>query len=135
MFVFGFEQQLQMKQEILNLRSLEEELIASNIANVNTKNYKSRHINFTNELNKIKLKNSTKEMFLESKKTSDKHFSFNIQNNMVQPSIYTSNSNVDQNGNTVNMNQERMKFVKNSLKYQEEIALLNKEIKNINLVI
>ncbi|CAL4322064.1 Flagellar basal body rod protein FlgB [Buchnera aphidicola (Thelaxes suberi)] len=134
MSLFGIEKELNFLQQKLNLRSLQEELIASNIANVNTPGYKARRIDFKHELKKI-INNNIK--FNKPLNTIKPKKYCNLKNihDLIKPDIYFSNQNKNQIGNTVNMDEERINFVKNSLKYQEEIAILNKKIKNIQLVL
>lgn len=120
--------EFELSKNILDLRSYQEELISSNIANSETPNYKSKTINFSYELKKI-IKNH--QMFL--KKTSKKHLiPINKNYNYF---TYVNHKNPSFNGNTVNMNYERIDFLDNSLKYQADITFLNNKIKNITYVL
>lgn len=117
-------------QKSLNLYAKRQEILASNIANADTLGYKSVDINFTNELNKI-IKSNIKNKNITLKKTSSKHLN-GKNNNFFSPEIISVVTNQKKpDGNTVNMDRERIEFLNNSLKYQSNLAFMKNEIKNI----
>lgn len=127
---FNINKEFKINKDMLNLRSFQEEIIASNIANAGTKNYKARKINFQKEMKNIIDRNSkSNNIHINEKFNLEKSKYYSI------PHVYTVKKANSINGNTVNMDEERINLIKNSLKYQEEIILLNNKIKNILLVL
>lgn len=117
-------EEFELNKKILNLRAYQEELISSNIANIDTPGYKSKEINFSYELKKI-----IKNHIFTLKTTSKKHLCPIKTNNNYN--IHINFKNPSSNGNTVDMNRERINFLNNSLKYQADIVFFNNKIKNI----
>ncbi|QCI18874.1 flagellar basal body rod protein FlgB [Buchnera aphidicola] len=121
-----------LNQNLLNLYAKREEILSSNIANSETPNYKSMDINFKDTFKKI-LKNNINFSKITLQRTSANHLLPKIKkNNMslftIQP-IKTHTIKVD--GNTVDMDRERIEFIKNTLKYEENLIFIKNEIKNI----
>ncbi|AYN24732.1 flagellar basal body rod protein FlgB [Buchnera aphidicola] len=115
-------------QKILNFYSKREEILSSNIANADTPNYKAMDISFKDEIEKIIKKNNSA---IPLKKTSLYHL--NPKKNdffmfEVKPIV---KKEIKSNGNTVDMNRERIEFIKNTLKYEENLVFIKNEIKNI----
>ncbi|AHG60050.1 flagellar basal body rod protein FlgB [Buchnera aphidicola] len=115
-------------QKALNIYVKRQEILASNIANADTPGYKAVDINFKDELNKTLNKKDTKIIL---KKTSPNHL--NGKNNHISllKIIPVISNNIKPDGNTVNMDRERIEFVNNSLKYVSTLAFIKNEIKNI----
>lgn len=119
---------IDFNKKILDLYAKRQEILSSNIANADTPNYKSKDINFKDEMNKIIKKNY---LHISLKKTSSHHLSAK-KNNLSIVELYSIHDAKKQlNGNTVNMNHERVKFIKNMLKYEENIVFIKNEIKNL----
>ncbi|CAL4323409.1 flagellar basal body rod protein FlgB [Buchnera aphidicola] len=119
---------LDFNKKILNLYAKRQEILSSNIANSDTPNYKSRDINFKDEINKIIKKNHS---MINLKKTSLHHLSPKKDDYSILQLNFIKDTKVKSNGNTVNMNRERIEFIKNMLKYEENIVFIKNEIKNI----
>ncbi|AWH90457.1 flagellar basal body rod protein FlgB [Buchnera aphidicola (Melanaphis sacchari)] len=122
-------------QSLLNIFSKKQEIISSNIANADTPNYKAVDINFRNEINKILKKRKTKIHKITLKKTSPDHLDSKIDNKLELKIEPINTKKINSNGNTVDMNRERIEFIKNSLKYEEQIIYLKNEIKNMMRVL
>ncbi|CAL4043200.1 flagellar basal body rod protein FlgB [Buchnera aphidicola] len=119
----------QINKNFLNLMAYRQKIISSNIANAETPNYRPLNINFKNEINNIlhnKI-NKKKQIFL--KKTSSNHLSLHHMNKFNIVPDYPIKTFF--NKNVIDMNQERISFIENSLKYQSQISFLTYEIKNI----
>lgn len=122
-------------QNALNLYAKRQEILASNIANADTPGYKSIDIDFQNELKKTLQKKNMNHTNIILKKTSPNHL--NAKNNTmfalnIEP-VITSQIKLD--GNTVDMNRERINFINNSLRYESSLVFINNEIKNIMYVL
>lgn len=91
-------------EHALRLRSLRMQLIASNIANADTPNYKARDIDFAGELRRAMAAATT-----PSGNTA----------NMPEPKLlYRVPSQPSLDGNTVDMDAERAAFAENAVMYQ-----------------
>lgn len=119
---------LDFHQNLLNFYSKRGEILSSNIANEETPNYKAMDITFKDEITKAMKKN---ELSIPLKKTSLRHLNpkknhfFNFEIKPIE------NKKTKLNGNTVDMNRERIEFTKNTLKYEANLVLVKNEIKNI----
>lgn len=119
---------LDFNQNLLNFYAKREEILSSNIANADTPNYKAIDISFKDEIKKIIKKNNSG---ITLKKTSSHHLNSKKNNFFgfeIKPIV---NKEVSSNGNTVDMNRERIEFIKNTLKYEENLVFIKNEIKNI----
>lgn len=101
-------------EDALNLRAYRQQVLASNIANADTPNYKARDIDFSKELQRAQ---GVQVGNLNLSATSSRHMqasagTLNAQalyRAAVQPSI---------DGNTVDMDVERAQFADNAIHYQ-----------------
>ncbi|AEO08128.1 flagellar basal body rod protein FlgB [Buchnera aphidicola] len=121
-------------QQALNLYAKRQEILSSNIANVDTPGYKAIDINFKNELNKM-LNKYKSNICVHLKTTSPYHFHTKYKNNSFVNTIPVLTNQIKKDGNTVNIDRERIEFLNNSLKYQASLIFLKNEIKNIISVI
>ncbi|XBC38504.1 MAG: flagellar basal body rod protein FlgB [Buchnera aphidicola (Melaphis rhois)] len=117
----------------LNLRAYRQELLASNIANSDTPNYKSLDINFSKILQSL-----LKQNYLNNKNdltiTSNKHIS--ISNDDISDNYHKIiEKNYIFSDNKVNVDAEKINFVNNSLLYQMEIAFINNKFKTFMSVL
>lgn len=119
---------LDFHQNLLNFYSKRGEILSSNIANEETPNYKAMDITFKDEITKAMKKN---ELSIPLKKTSLRHLNPK-KNHFFKFEIKPiENKKTKLNGNTVDMNRERIEFTKNTLKYEANLVLVKNEIKNI----
>ena len=99
------------------------ELIASNIANVDTPGYKSEDLQFGKVL-------SSEMESINLKKTHPKHIDDNPSG--LQTGQIVENPNpVRPDGNNVDIHQEILKLTKNSLEYNGRVALLARRMGQI----
>ncbi|WAI11536.1 MAG: flagellar basal body rod protein FlgB [Buchnera aphidicola (Macrosiphum albifrons)] len=118
-------------QKALSLYSKRQEILSANIANADTPGYKSIDINFTNELSKMLDKKNAKDTSIFLKKTSPYHLDAKNNSAFLLKTIPVITHQMKENGNTVNMDRERIEFINNSLKYQSSLVFIKNEIKNI----
>jgi flagellar basal-body rod protein FlgB len=128
---------LAFHQSALRVRAQRQELIAANIANADTPNYKARDVNFTDALNNALSGNETASTALDVSKTSSAHLSGDPTSvdyvptgkpgePMFRPLIQGS---VD--GNTVDMDVERNQFTDNAIRYEASLNMINGQIKKM----
>ena len=96
----------------LNFRGEKQKIISSNIANINTPNYKTKGISFEDELQKSSSKND-----LQLKVTHQNHISANLQNKHPSKlNVYEIENLPEQNdGNNVNLDTQMSEMAKNSI--------------------
>ena len=125
------DQALGFHESALRLRSQRQQLLASNIANADTPNYRARDLNFAQVL-QARLKTGTGAVALTQ--TSPVHLA--LGGNMQQPEIQmrvASQNSLD--GNTVDLDVERAAFAENALQYEASVTLANAQIKGLMTVL
>lgn len=118
---------MRFHQLALSVRGQRQQLLASNIANADTPNYKARDIDFGSAMSAALGKtNSARDLT----KTAAEHFS---QAGTVAglPPAYRKEVQVNIDGNTVDMDVERNAFTENALKYEASLTLINMQIKGL----
>ncbi|HWU34653.1 MAG TPA: flagellar basal body rod protein FlgB [Methylovorus sp.] len=127
---------LAFQQSALRVRAQRQELIAANIANADTPNYKARDINFNDALNNA-LSGNDASSSLGVNKTASTHLDGDPTSvdyvptgkpgePMFRPLIQGS---VD--GNTVDMDVERNQFADNAIRYEASLNMINGQIKKL----
>ena len=123
----SFTEHLGFHASALQLRSRRNEMLASNIANAATPNFKARDIDFDTELKRInKIGN------IET--TNGSHFS-SIQKRIGKDSVYRLPIHPSLDGNTVEMAVEQMQFSENVMRYQTTLSFLNNKIAGLKSAI
>ena len=126
---------LSFHQAALSIRAQRQELIAANIANADTPNYKARDVDFSAALNAAMSGNSQPTGDLS--KTSEKHLSADKgaapASNGGQPgdAKYRTILQGSVDGNTVDMDVERNQFTDNAIRYEASLTMINGQIKNL----
>lgn len=119
----GIKQYLEIHSAALGLRNKKNEIIASNIANAATPNYKARDLDFNSEMTRhLKTGNLTT--------TNEKHFS------LMRPVSHKGVSfreplQQSLDGNTVELAVEQMEFSENSIRYSTTLSFLNSKISGL----
>jgi flagellar basal-body rod protein FlgB len=117
----------------LSLRSQRQTVLASNIANGDTPNYKARDIDFNNALqDALDRANGVNQNPLRT--TSAKHFAGPAQDQAGTtadgtPLLYRGVVQGSVDGNTVDMDVERNQFADNAVRYEAGLTMINAQIK------
>ena len=116
-------QNLKMLGSALSLRARRNEVLASNIANAATPNYKARDIDFETEIKKYQ-----KDGPIQS--THNQHITIKkpISPGKVQ---FRKNVNPSLDGNTVELAVEQLQFAENSMRYQSTLSFLSGKINTL----
>ncbi|MGV3742922.1 MAG: flagellar basal body rod protein FlgB [Burkholderiaceae bacterium] len=128
------DQTLGFHEAALSVRAQRQQLLASNIANADTPNYKARDVDFTKALQGALAKNGTAAP-AELVKTSAAHLSSTAVADKTGPGgaplMYrtTAQGNID--GNTVDMDVERNQFADNAIRYEASLTLINGQIRSL----
>jgi flagellar basal-body rod protein FlgB len=116
--------------EQLNFRAEKQKVISSNIANINTPNYKTKELVFEDELN-------SQTNSLKMKQTNSKHIS-SIDNNSssVNPKLLEVQGLQEQNdGNNVNLDSQMSEMSKNKILYDAIQSSIKRDSKLFRSVI
>ena len=123
---------LRFNELTLSLRSTRQSVLASNIANADTPNYKARDIDFTAALQSA-LANTAQTGTMKT--TAGKHFSGPPQDGSTLPDgtplLYRGIVQGAVDGNTVDMDVERNQFADNALRYEAGVTFINSQIKGL----
>ena len=98
-------------------------MLASNIANAATPNFKARDIDFQALINKAEGNGPMRA-------TDIRHFRVSIEAS-AEKMKYRTPVNPSRDGNTVEMNVEQMEFSENVLRYQTTLTFLNNKISGL----
>jgi len=126
---------LRFNETALSLRSQRQELLASNIANADTPNFKARDIDFSSALQGA-LARGTQSAPLNT--TAAAHYPNGPRaadgktlDDGTTPVLYRTVTQGAVDGNTVDMDTERTQFADNGLRYEAGITMINQQIRNI----
>lgn len=119
---------LRFNQTALTLRAARQELIASNIANADTPNYKARDIDFASALQGALSGSASR---LQMAKTAGNHLNAGSQGVLGAPVMYRAALQPSADGNTVDMDVERAQFADNALRYEASVKFVSEDIKAI----
>jgi flagellar basal-body rod protein FlgB len=120
---------LRFHQTALSLRAGRQELLASNIANADTPNYKARDVNFASALKNALAGSSTQ---LPVVQTSPLHLDGNAGASILgSPVMYRRPVQPSADGNTVDMDVERAQFTDNALRYEASVKFVSDDLKEI----
>ena len=111
----------------LQLRSRRNEMLASNIANAATPNFKARDLDFDTELKRINKIGNIQT-------TNNSHFA-SIQKRIGKDSVFRLPIHPSLDGNTVEMAVEQMQFSENVMRYQTTLSFLNNKISGLRSAI
>lgn len=112
----------------LNASSMRQEIISSNIANVNTDNYKVGQVQFESLLSQAK--NS-----LKMEQTNDLHIGFDDLSQIDPEVTKRTDTAVKENGNNVDIDMEMANQAQNSLYYNALVTQLNAKYGLMNTAI
>ena len=116
----SIKKQLTFFGSALNIRNKRNDIIASNIANAATPNYKARDIKFLDEFKKV---TNTGEI-----KTTHSNHIPTKNYNISGKAFYRDPVIASLDGNTVELSVEQMQFAENTMKYQTTLKFLNGKI-------
>ncbi len=128
---------LQFHQTALSLRAQRQQVLASNIANADTPNYKARDFDFAQAMSSA-LEGKQKTVAAlpppALMKTAAAHFNGSANAGSTSSGIplqYRSVMQGSLDNNTVDMDVERNQFADNAIRYEASVTLINGQIKNL----
>jgi flagellar basal-body rod protein FlgB len=122
---------MRFNETALSLRSQRQQLLASNIANADTPNYKARDIVFASALQGALATSTPPAGVLNG--TAPNHINNALNNPNILPNgtpvLYRNPAQGAADGNTVDMDVERNQFADNGLRYEAGITMINHQIR------
>lgn len=118
----------------LGLRAQRQQLLASNIANADTPNYKARDIDFASALQTVMAKNSGTPPAGVLAKSAPAHLGAGGGGDYLPngtPVLYRMPAQGAADNNTVDMDVERNQFADNALRYEAGVTFLNMQIRGM----
>jgi len=122
---------LRFGSEALNLRARRQELLAANIANADTPGYKARDIDFRHTLEQVVAQQGRHGGGLGLATTSARHLGGNARALPDTALLYRVPVQSSIDGNTVDMNVERVDFADNAVRYEAGLTTLGARIKTL----
>lgn len=129
MVAINFKNALENDERALYLRTQRAEVLANNLANVDTPNFKARDINFAELLQQSEdsMQEAPKTKADQLKRTDEYHLSKTSGGNLLyripsQPAI---------DGNTVEEHAEMARFAKNAIDFEVSLNFLNDSLKGL----
>lgn len=122
----SFDAALGVHERAMLLRAQRAEVLANNIANADTPNYKARDIDF-----KAVLAGEDNKMSMPMAETQPGHVSDFIEPNLAADMLYRTPTQPSVDGNTVDLQQEMARYSDNAVHFQSSFTLLNNKFKGL----
>jgi flagellar basal-body rod protein FlgB len=129
----SLDQSLAFHETALRLRAQRQQLLASNIANADTPNYKARDFDFSQAL-KTAIGGGTASLRPSLATTSPKHIAAPSSNGLGTAATGVQYRTVQQasvDSNTVDMDLERNQFVDNAVRYEASLTMVSGQVKSL----
>ncbi|MBC7454067.1 MAG: flagellar basal body rod protein FlgB [Massilia sp.] len=124
---------LRFNEAALSLRGQRQQVLASNIANADTPNYKARDIDFASALAGVLARSAPPAGLLSA--TAPAHIGGSAHNpDLLADGTQLQYRAVGQgavDGNTVDMDVERNQFADNAVRYEAGITMINHQIRSL----
>lgn len=120
---------LHFNQKALGLRAVRQELLSGNIANADTPGFKAQDFNFSRAMQNAL---SPRQMRSSLTTTAPRHIeSSDFRSITSVPAQYRVPQQPSIDGNTVDMDTERVQFVDNSIRYDAGLTFINGQIRSL----
>ena len=121
---------LRFHQEALNLRARRQEVLSANIAHADTPNYKARDFEFSATLSQA-VERGRQSTSTSMAMTSSRHIAAESQGGGGADLLYRIPTQSSIDGNTVEMDAERVSFADNAMRYEANLTVLTSKIKSL----
>jgi flagellar basal-body rod protein FlgB len=119
---------LSFQQQALGLRAYRQEILAGNIANADTPNYKARDFDFSATLKEAVAGRSGGSLPLVT--TSSQHLPGGVAAGPARL-MYRTPAQSSADGNTVDMDVERAQFSENAVQYEAGLTFISQHLKTL----
>lgn len=122
-------------QTALSLRQQRQEVLAANIANADTPHYKARDFDFTKALQEaLGGGGSMRLPSVSLNLTSARHIPAKAESRGTAELLYRQPYQPSLDGNTVDMDVERVQFADNTARYQADLSIISARLKSLRSV-
>ncbi|GAB3390881.1 flagellar basal body rod protein FlgB [Azotobacter armeniacus] len=121
---------LRFQQEALSLRSERQHVLAGNIANADTPEFRARDFDFSRELARA-VKDGGRVSSMRLTTTSSRHLQGTSEAFAVRELLYRVPDQPSLDGNTVDMDRERTQYLDNTVRYQASLTFLNSRLQGL----
>lgn len=126
------DQALGFHHTVLNLRAQRQQVLAANIANADTPNFKARDIDFRSALAAA---TGARSGALALETTSAAHLARGPGGAHGAPAQYRTELQARADGNTVDLDVERAQFAENALQYEASLTFINGVLRSMQTAI
>lgn len=123
------DQAFAFQEKALGLRAQRQQVLAANIANADTPNYKARDFDFASALKSAVAGRSSGDLTLA--RTASMHLTGSGDGTLARL-MYRTPSQGSVDGNTVDMDIERGQFAENAVQYEAGLTFITHQIKLLN---
>jgi flagellar basal-body rod protein FlgB len=116
------------QQQALGLRAQRQQLLAANIANADTPNYKARDFDFSAVLKDTLAGRSGGNLAMTTTASGHQQASSDFGSVRL---MYRGETQSSVDGNTVNMDVERAQFAENAIQYEAGITFISGQLKTL----
>jgi flagellar basal-body rod protein FlgB len=137
----SLDQLFAFNEAALRLRTQRQSVLASNIANADTPNYKARDFNFQDALasaaGNATQKSGSTQNALKLTLSSSQHLPQGAGKNQSvdAPLLYRASNQPSVDGNTVDLDVERAQFADNAMRYQATAQFISGQVRSMLLAI
>ncbi|HCN45121.1 MAG TPA: flagellar basal body rod protein FlgB [Pseudomonas sp.] len=122
--------ELRFQQDAMSLRAERQQVLANNIANADTPEFRARDFDFAAELaSSLNGDRISRGMSLAT--TSDRHLRAASSAASSRELLYRVPDQPSLDGNTVDMDRERAQFADNSVRYQASLTFLTNRLQSL----
>ncbi|VTU20150.1 flagellar basal body rod protein FlgB [Variovorax sp. RA8] len=121
---------LRFSREALNLRVQRQEVLAANIAHADTPNYKARDFDFASRLSQA-VEQGRGGASMSMATTSARHLHGEASAMPDADLLYRVPAQSSIDGNTVEMDAERIAFADNAMRYEANLTVMSAKIKSL----
>ena len=124
----SFDKALGIHEQALNFRAQRAEVLANNIANADTPNFKARDLDFSAVLAE---QSQQREGAMRMQRTHEQHFALEGVE-VADPALRfrgAMHASLDQN--SVDMQQEQARYAENAVQFQASLTFLNSKFKGL----
>lgn len=137
MMTSRLDQHFDYRLQVMNLRAARQQVLATNIANADTPNYKARDIDFRDQLRRIQAGQVGQggARGFSMAQTHGAHLAPASGLAGAGATKYREAVQGSIDGNTVDMNLEMARFTENSVKYQADVAFMQSRVSGLQRAI
>lgn len=123
--------ELRFQQDAMSLRAERQQVLANNIANADTPDFRARDFDFASELASSLNQDRAAGRGMSLATTSDRHLRASSGAMTRRELLYRVPDQPSLDGNTVDMDRERAQFADNSVRYQASLTFLTNRLQSL----